>query len=214
MTTTAVHDEGPATDVGLRACVGSTAARLQRNYLDLSHTASGAEARARLAELRTYSSRPVMENPLALGHVLLMLDPPLSEGETGRGDAPSASENAAFHALTLFGVHMQSATQPMHSTETSFAAACGRLFAQSSSKSIKPRFDAMQSAGDEITRITHLRSLVTLLRSQQIAFDYGRFAGDLRSLTYADKRNGVLLRWGRDFGRGAFRSSATGSPAR
>lgn len=198
---------GPAPHPGLMSCVGATANRLQHNYLDLSHTPAGAEARAHLAELRKFSSFDVATSPIALEHILMLMQPPLNEQELGRGQEPSPSERAAFHALSLFGVHMQSATKPMHETGTSFAVACGKLFANSTSRSIKPRFDAMQAAGDEVSRITHLRSLVSLLRSQGIAFDYGRFASDLRALNYPTKRNGVLLRWGRDFARGAYRAA-------
>lgn len=187
----------------LRVSVGSTANRLQRNYLERSQTPAGAEARAQLAELRKFSGRNVQDFPIALENVLLMLNPPLSEQELGKGNAPSPSEEAAFYALTLFGTHMQGARKPMHSAEIPFATACGRLFARSSSNSIKPRFDAMQAAADETARMQHLRSLVTLLRSQDLSFDYGRFAEDLRALQKPNRKNAILLRWGRQFVQGA-----------
>ncbi|MBV7302351.1 type I-E CRISPR-associated protein Cse2/CasB [Corynebacterium sp. TAE3-ERU2] len=200
------QDSPKTSSLSLAQGVGATAQRLQRNLLKHSHTALGAEARAQIAELRKYSSYSVENSPLALESVLLMMDPPLSEQELGKGDHASPSEQAAFHALTLFAVHMQSAREAMHCPGISFASACGTLYARSSSKSIKPRFDAMQSATDEQARIVHLRSLITLLRGQSLGFDYGRFAQDLRSLQHPQRRSGVLLRWGRDFARGAFRT--------
>ncbi|HIW95919.1 MAG TPA: type I-E CRISPR-associated protein Cse2/CasB [Candidatus Corynebacterium gallistercoris] len=193
----------------LKASVGITADRLQKDYLQRGSTPAGAEARRCLAELRKFAARRVQDSPLALENVLMMLTPSLSDGELGRGEELSRSERAAFHAMSLFGVHMQSANKPMHSTENSFAFACGQLFARSSSKSIKPRFDAMQAAGDEESRIVHLRSLVSLLRAQQLSFDYGRFAQDLRSLSNPSRKNGVLMRWGRDFARGAQNRAST-----
>lgn len=192
----------------LHISIGSTAAYLQRNYLDRAETAAGADARRVLAELRQSAARSFDADPLALQRVLMLLEPPLSEDELGRGDDPSPSELAAYNALTLFAQHMQGATKPVHTTECSFARACGRLQTLSESNSIKPRFDAMQSARDEASRVLHLRSLVTLLRSKELAFDYGSFARDLRSLQYPARRDGVLLRWGRDYAVGTLRPKA------
>ena len=168
----------------LHISIGSTASYLQRNYLDRAETAAGADARRVLAELRQSAARSVSTDPLALQRVLMLLEPPLSDDALGHTDKPSPSELAAYNALTLFAQHMQSATKPAHTTECSFARACGRLQTLSESNSIKPRFDAMQSARDEASRVLHLRSLVTLLRSKELAFDYGSFARDLRSLQY------------------------------
>lgn len=192
----------------LQIGIGSTASYLQRNYLDRAETAAGADARRILAELRQSAARTFDADPLALQKVLMLLEPPLSDDELGRGDAPSPSELAAYNALTLFAQHMQSARKPVHTTECSFARACGRLQTLSESNSIKPRFDAMQSARDETSHVLHLRSLVTLLRSQELAFDYGNFARDLRSLQYPTRRDGVLLRWGRDYAVGTLRPKA------
>ena len=192
----------------LHISIGSTASYLQRNYLDRAETAAGADARRVLAELRQSAARSFDADPLALQRVLMLLEPPLSEDELGHGDAPSPSELAAYNALTLFAQHMQSATKPVHTTECSFARACGRLQTLSESNSIKPRFDAMQSARDEASRVLHLRSLVTLLRSKELAFDYGSFARDLRSLQYPSRRDGILLRWGRGYAVGTLRPKA------
>ncbi|CAM3180897.1 type I-E CRISPR-associated protein Cse2/CasB [Corynebacterium gottingense] len=196
------------TETMLRKSVGMTVSSLQRNYLDRSQTALGAEARGTLANLRKYAGRPVGSDPLALQEVLLLLHPQLSEGELGKGAAPSPSEQAAYTALCLFGLHMQSSTQPMHVTEQTFGFACGRLHRLSDSKSIKSRFDAMLVSREEASRGVHLRSLVSLLRSRHIPFDYGRFAGDLRNLQNPQYRDGVLLRWGRDFAIGTTRGDA------
>ncbi len=192
----------------LRAAVGATATRLQNHYLEQAHTALGASARGSLADLRKYASIGLEHNPLALQDVLMLLQPELSDQELGKTDKPSPSEYAAFYALALFGVHMQSARTPAHKQGDSFALACGQLYRKTESNSIKQRFDAMQVALDFPSRITHLRSLVSLLRSQDLPFDYGQFAGDLRSLQNPKYRDGVLLRWGRDFAIGTLRPSA------
>ena len=109
----------------LRFSVANTVNRLQTNYLDRPESTEGSEARRVLAELRKSAAREFGTDPLALERVLSTLTPPLSEGELGRGDAPSPSESAAYYALTLFAAHMQSATTPAHTEERTFAMACG-----------------------------------------------------------------------------------------
>lgn len=191
----------------LRFSVANTANRLQTNYLEKPQSIEGTEARRIFAELRKSAARQFGTDPLALQRVLNVLTPTLSEGEIGHSDFPSPSESAAYYALTLFAAHMQSATTPAHTEERSFARACGRLHAISDSASIKPRFDAMQTARDEASRLLHLRTLVSLLKSEKLAFDYGTFAQDLRSLQNPARRDGVLLRWGRDYAIGMLRPS-------
>lgn len=189
----------------LKLAVTRTVEALQRNYLNNTKNTEGANARRTLAELRKTGSLNFEKHPLALERVLLSLVFPLSDQESGNTDKATPSEQAVFHALTLFALHMQSAQQEVHDPERSFASACGRLYAVSDSNSIKPRFDAMQMPFDETTRVIHLRSLISLLRAKRISFDYGQFAQDLRSLQNPRRRNGVLLRWGRDFARRTFR---------
>ena len=196
----------------LRFSVSSTVNRMQTNYIERPESIEGSQSRRALAELRKSASREFGTDPLALQHVLSILTPPLSEGEIGHGDAPSASESAAYYALTLFALHMQSATTPAHSEERTFAMACGRLQNKKHSGSLKARFDAMQTAREESSRLIHLRALVSLLKSEKISFDYGSFAVDLRSLQNPARRDGVLLRWGRDYAVGLLPPSQQDAP--
>ncbi|MGV0423794.1 type I-E CRISPR-associated protein Cse2/CasB [Corynebacterium sanguinis] len=205
MTETPHRETGPL----LRRAVGGTAQSLQEAYLGYKGDREAAYARGVLAQLRANSSRSVQSNPLGLQETLMVLSPQLSEQELGKSDAASASEAAAYTAMALFARHMQSASKPVHSTTHTFAQACGRLVALSDSNSVKPRFDAMQLAATEEARTVHLRSLVDLLKTRELAFDYGAFANDLRALSAPAKRNGVLLRWGREFSRGISIASTT-----
>lgn len=182
----------------LRDAVGASAATLQAQYLGTRGERQQVRARGRLAVLRRSAGFTPDQHPLALQDVLDALEPGLRDADLGKGDAPSRSERAAFDAMTLFALHMQSATSPMHVHGRSFGTAVGLLRRQSESGSLKPRFDAMLAARDERSRLTHARSLITLLRGAGIGFDYGLFARDLRTLASAH-RAGVLLRWGRDF---------------
>ena len=94
---------------------------------------------------------------------------------------------------------MQGATHEVHDESHSFASACGRLAQTSESKSIKGRFDALVLARTAQSRLIQTRSLISLLRSNDLRLNYGWFAADLRKLSNPRARNGVLLRWGRDF---------------
>lgn len=193
----------------LFVAVGATATRLQSQILGEQGERAQTQARGVLAELRRRAGEPIDRDPLSLEKTLLVLSPALNENSIGRGDNPSPSESAAFHAMTLFALHMQGSTRPMHVRGVSFATACGRLYASSDSASLKPRFDALLLARSSRARLTHTRSMITLLRGAQLGFDYAQFANDLRALDSADKRPGVLLRWGRDFAMGRFRAAET-----
>ena len=109
--TTVTHaNSGPR----LRTSVARTADALQRDLLHSPNHVKQAHARAVLATLRKYSAVKLKDHPLALEEVLLLLEPPLSARELEEGGDPSAAELAVFQALTMLGVHMQSATTDAH----------------------------------------------------------------------------------------------------
>ncbi|MGJ4071011.1 type I-E CRISPR-associated protein Cse2/CasB [Corynebacterium macclintockiae] len=198
----------------LSSSVAATCSQLQADYLGRTGYPNQAQARGTLAELRKSAGQPALQSPLVFERVLSSLVQPLSAKELGRGDAPSPSEEAAFHALAFFALHMQGATHEVHDSSRSFATACGQLAHASESKSIKGRFDALVLARTAQSRLIQTRSLISLLRSKGLRFNYGWFAADLRKLSNPRTRNGVLLRWGRDFAfamyaRDADRSSAS-----
>lgn len=193
-----------STKPNLGYSVGSTASLLQSDYFGNRGERYQAIARGTLAELRRGVGTTALQDPLSIERVHSVLTPPLSDKEIGRSDHPSSSEEAAFQTLALFALHMQGATSPVHIQRTSFASACGRMTGSSDSGSLKPRFDAMLVSPTSRSQVTHMRSLVMLLRSKGIGFDYGQFAEDLRALKSPQRRPGVLLRWGRDFARGSY----------
>lgn len=199
----------PTDSDALRKAVSLTCHRLQDHFFMPYDSPQSHLARAQLAELRKSSSLNIMDNPLALGKVLFIMSGDFVEKLAGKTDEPSPSEQAAFAALTLFGLHMQSATKPMHTAEVSFARACGKLYATGTSDSIKSRVDAMLLARDEKSRLLQIRSLVSLLRSKELPCDYGKLASDLRALMNPKRRPGVQLRWGRDFANGSFQTEST-----
>ena len=188
----------------LNHAVGRTASKLQSAYLGQYGDRARADARGTLAELRRAAGERPWQNPLSLERVLSVVLENGGHISTGQGDEPSKYEAAAFHALTFFSLHMQSATGPRHRKELSFAAACGKLYGRTESKSFKPRFDAILLARNSTSQLTHIRSMITLLRNAEIGFDYGGFAADLCSLSAPAYRSKVLMRWGRDFALGPY----------
>lgn len=122
----------------------------------------------------------------------------------GRGDDLSYAERAAIVALTTFAVHQQSDRHNrMHRPRTTFGQALNRLAwqEQGESASVARRFRQLISAQQFSTAVRHLRGLVTQLRGNDIAFDYGGLARDLYRLQIPGQGDAVRLRWSRDFYR-------------
>ena len=192
-------DAATAKNLTLRTSISKAAGQLQDAYLGQFGDARRAAARRDLATLRSGAARTPQQNIVTWQAVLDLTAHDFPAHLHGRGDAPTRSELAAYDAMALFGVHMQSATQRMHVPDQSFAEACGTLVRRrGDSDSIKPRFDAMLVVRNEKIRRRHALGLITLLRTETIGFDYGRFGQDLFTLSDRD-RNNVLLRWARDF---------------
>lgn len=196
MTTTA-QASAPASpgtpDQQLERFVAARVSALQRDYLADRASAVGALARLR----RAVTSSPGAD-PATWGETL----DGLPEALVGRRDGPSPHESAAHAAITVFAVHQQSRSEPMHRGGQSLGAAV-RLLGQrtGAEDAVRRRFHALGTASSLPETLHHLRGLVTQLRSAGIALDYGRLARDLRRLQdprYADE---VRLAWGRAYHR-------------
>lgn len=176
-------------------------AKVMRLYHQKSNGVSAAIAQ--LAQLRRGVGASPFQYPELLGIILEKEDGTegIPEEYRGKGDQPSNAESAAYTALTLFALHQQSQNQPMHDAEVSFGNAVGKLVGDTTT-SMKKRFDSLLTAQTENARQHYLRSLITLLRSEGIAFDYGRFAVDYMRLLNPATRQKVMYRWNRDFSYG------------
>lgn len=176
-------------DDSLQSRVSEQIYKLQSQYL-----AGVPSARGSLAELR----KAVDEEPGINPRVWFMTMEAVPERWAGTSDAPTYSELAAFTALTLYAVHQRGKNAPMHVPGMPFAKATGELVRQRTA-SMKRRFDAVLTATTFDAQRYHLRSLVGLLSSDGIGFDYGRFANDLVHLQRTDSRPGIQREWGRQF---------------
>ncbi len=156
-------------------------------------------AKAQLSNLRKAAGKNPAHNPLAWQYVISDQEQArFPERLRGRGDQPSASENAIYLALTLYAVHQQAEQKMMHQPQTSFGYAVGQLVAQRT-PSIKKRFDAMLQARTFTALTYHARNLIQLLKQEAIGFNYGKFAQDLALLQHPQYKTKIITRWSRDF---------------
>ncbi|GAA2833676.1 type I-E CRISPR-associated protein Cse2/CasB [Crossiella cryophila] len=120
------------------------------------------------------------------------------------GDDPTPGEIAAHTALTLYATHQQSRGKRMHQRGRRLGAAVRQLHPQEPTDPPSPvlrRFQTLGTSESFTELLHHLRGLVQLLRSQDIALDYGLLAEELLRWQRPDGAASVRLRWGRDFYR-------------
>lgn len=135
------------------------------------------------------------------------------------GENISHAERAVHAAVVLYAVHQQSNTAPMHQARIGLGSAV-QMLANVSGQDGAPdqgsirRLHQVVLATDPSGRLYHLRSLITLLRSQPtpISLDYGRLAADLyRLFDPKQNSNSVVARWGREL-HNRPRDTTTGEP--
>ncbi|MDT0189635.1 type I-E CRISPR-associated protein Cse2/CasB [Rothia terrae] len=179
--------------------------KIQKLYS--SYNAGNSSAKKQFSNLRRAVNQNPAKNPLAWQYVISSdEDSTFPEKQEYRtGDTPTPTENAIYSALALYAVHQQSEQRIMHASELTFGNAVGQLVVRRTS-SIKRRFDSLLQARTFESATYHARSLVQLLKQEEIPFDYGRFAADLAKLQNPRTRSGVITRWSRDFTYGYSKS--------
>ncbi|WP_368550450.1 type I-E CRISPR-associated protein Cse2/CasB [Rothia sp. LK2588] len=190
---------------------GAVASAVHRLQSGVTGTYDSPITRAQLARLRQAAGRTPEKDPLAWAVVLEQILPELDS--SWNRDEPSTTEVAAYTALTLYALHQRSQSQPMHvKSNRSLGYAVAQLEKTTKSGSTKSRLDALVTASTQNATTYHLRSIVNMLNSHDIPLDYGRLAEDLRRLwnnRYPHDKEGVILRWGRDYARGLWGGSAS-----
>jgi len=177
------------------AFVSKKIVQIQSQYAGAARPSS--TSRATLARLRRGLGKRPGELPDLLEFVV---DP---DAPAARGDEPTRSEVAAYTALTMYGLHQQSQSRRMHLPGASFGEAVGslRLTGNDVNAGVVRRFQSLATATDMREFVQHTRGLITLLRSAERGFDYGRFARDLVHFQEPRRADRVRLDWGRDFYR-------------
>jgi CRISPR system Cascade subunit CasB len=124
-------------------------------------------------------------------------------GHRPADDAEAADTEYAVHdAVTLYALHQQSRRERMHLEGRGLGQALSELVRKSTGpEGVRRRFAALGTAGTYQESVYHLRSLITMLREQQIPLDYGLLADDLQTLRQPTGPSKVQAIWGREFFR-------------
>jgi CRISPR system Cascade subunit CasB len=140
------------------------------------------------------------------GDVNDILEHTLHDGfvSPGAGDTPTAAETAAHIGMTLYAVHQQSRSKPMHRRGHGFGSAVRVLHPTEPASPPEPvlrRFHALGTADSLDELVYHARGMVTLLRAKQVPLDYGLLADQLLRWQQPGGPAAIRLHWGRDFYR-------------
>ncbi|AKK06787.1 CRISPR type I-E/ECOLI-associated protein CasB/Cse2 [Corynebacterium mustelae] len=191
----------------IRAVTTRIISQLQDGYL-----AGTPNAKANIAAFRRQANRHLGESP----ETWAVFSESLPADLVGKGENPSPAEKAIFTALTLYAVHQQSKTEPMHvpsqppesgtfTAENGLGTAVRKMATITDTElfdsSLYRRFvSIVQSQTFEAT-VHHLRSMIQLLRTESIPLDYGLLAKDLYRFQFPDSKKSVQLSWARQLYR-------------
>lgn len=191
---------------GIETFVHARINSIQKDYLSSNGKSRGAR---NLAALRHAMMTPIGSNADAWPLEFEGLPAEL----VGRGPEPSCGEIAVHNALTLYALHQQGQSTPMHvrGDNCSFGNAVRRLvlrdkdhYSNLEAGEMPRRFRALITAESMEETCHYARQLVQQLRAAAIPFDYAEFAVQLYKLQNPYKADSVRLAWGRGF---AFASS-------
>ncbi len=181
-------------------------AKLQASFL--SSGSGSAAARASLARLRR------LDQPS--GGVWAAAGSELFQGLPDMGASRKDEERmlkAVKSALKLYAYHQQSKSMPMALIKPddedegtvrrrSFGWSCRAIeFDLEESSGVVRRMAALESARDISGIVNGLRSLIQLMRANDMPVDYYQLARDLYLLQFDGCRSEVFMRWSRDYYR-------------
>ncbi|GHH66134.1 hypothetical protein GCM10017673_11400 [Streptosporangium violaceochromogenes] len=117
-----------------------------------------------------------------------------------RGEV-SDEQRAEHAALALYGLHQQARSEPMHQPEVRLGQALRRLHQSGkfTEEAVNRRVNAAASATQVSALLTHLRGLVTQLRTVGQPLDYDLLLDDIRAWQRPDSRQRARRRWGLDY---------------
>jgi CRISPR system Cascade subunit CasB len=108
--------------------------------------------------------------------------------------------DAEHAALTLFAVHQQSQGTTMHSAEEHIGDALLKLRSSkqfaANPQALDERVNAAATASSVTELVHHLKGLVTLLRGQQLPFDYTQLVDDIADWRWPSSRARIRRQWG------------------
>ncbi len=173
--------------------VGRRVGALQASFLR-----GESRAVASLARLRRAITAQPGADPLVWAETLA----DFPENLQGRRDEVSRHERAAHAAVTLYALHQQSQSQPMHSSGQTFGGAVRLLGVKiGNDEAVLRRFHTVATASSMAETLHHARGLITQLRGASIPLDYATFAVNLSELQRPTRADRVRLVWGREYYR-------------
>lgn len=154
--------------------------------------------KAQLADLRRGVGRAPGDLPELWGAFLQEMP---EELQSPTGTATGA-EWAIYLTLTLYALHQQGQTSPMHKQGEGLGKAARLLVPpgqEPGESSIQKRFNALATATQMPELSHHLRGMIQLLRAGGIPLDYIQLAADLYDWNFSEAAVRVRLRWGQEF---------------
>lgn len=167
----------------------------------LIHMKDQSRQKALLAELR----RGVGRKPGDLPQLWGILFQNLPEEMMSKTGEPTKEEWAIYTALTLFAYHQQGRDpeqESMNHLKTGIGGAAAALVKEDDDlRRIQSRFNRFATAADMPELVTHLRSLVGMMRAAAVGMDYPELAEELYQYQFYEGAAKVRLKWGQDFYR-------------
>ncbi|MER5621598.1 type I-E CRISPR-associated protein Cse2/CasB [Streptosporangium sp. NPDC002544] len=113
----------------------------------------------------------------------------------------SDEQKAEHAALALYGLHQQGRPEPMHQPEVRLGQALRRLHhsGKFTQEAVDRRVNAAASATQVSALLTHLRGLITQLRTIGQPLDYDLLLNDIHAWQRPDTRQRARRRWGLDY---------------
>lgn len=153
------------------------------------------KGKAVLAKLRHGIGKEPGELPELWGIIFEKIPPEL-EGK----NETSYAEWAIYNALTLYALHRQGSGKAPHCKEVSLGtAAAGLVKSEEDTERILNKLNLVATAVSPKDLAYHLRGIIQLLRSENIALDYSRLAKEIYMFNIPENAGTVKLKWGRDF---------------
>ena len=121
-------------------------------------------------------------------------------------DLNQAAILSAYTTIGLYALHRQGKTKSMNAKDISFGSAIAQLVSNDDQKnSVTRKFNAVATSTDFSELSHHARSLIQMLKANDIEMDYPRFARELYRFQFSESTGRVRLRWGEDFYQGIYK---------
>lgn len=121
--------------------------------------------------------------------------------ELARRGIPSAGQRAEHAALALYGLHQQSKSTPMHVPGASFGVAIRELHRSGkfSEEAVNRRVSIAAQSPTVNALLTHVRGLVSQLRTIDRPVDYTKLLTDIYHWNWSRSQVRVRRRWGTEY---------------